>query len=76
MTVLALTGGDIALIVLACGWVVLVLWLSVVLLNTFRLLESTKMIIDAFHLPAISRPSSSSTNLHFAGESIELPLSP
>jgi uncharacterized protein YoxC len=48
MTVLALTGGDIALVVLACGWVVLVLWLSVVLLNTFRLLESTKMIIDAF----------------------------
>ena len=48
MTLLALTGGDIALIVLACGWVVLVLALVVVLLNTFRLLESTKMIIDAF----------------------------
>jgi uncharacterized protein YoxC len=48
MIVLALTGGDIALIVLAGGWVFLVLWLSFVLLNTFRLLESTKMIIDAF----------------------------
>jgi uncharacterized protein YoxC len=47
MSVLALTGGDIALIVLAAGWAVLVLWLSVVLLNTFRLLESTKMILDA-----------------------------
>jgi uncharacterized protein YoxC len=47
MNVLALTGGDIALIVLAIGWGVLVLWLSFVLLNTFRLLESTKMIIDA-----------------------------
>jgi uncharacterized protein YoxC len=47
MTVVALTGGDIALIVLACGWVVLVLALAVVLLNTFRLLESTKMIIDS-----------------------------
>jgi uncharacterized protein YoxC len=47
MTVLAMTGGDIALIVLACGWVVLVLALVVVLLNTFRLLESTKMIIDS-----------------------------
>ena len=48
MSVVALTGGDIALIVLAIGWGVLVLWLSFVLLNTFRLLESTKMIIDAF----------------------------
>jgi uncharacterized protein YoxC len=48
MSVVALTGGDIALIVLAAGWAVLVLWLSFVLLNTFRLLESTKMIIDAF----------------------------
>ena len=48
MNVVALTGGDIALIVLAIGWGVLVLWLSFVLLNTFRLLESTKMIIDAF----------------------------
>ena len=48
MTVVAtLTGGDWALIVLAVGWVVLVGALAVVLLNTFRLLESTKMIIDS-----------------------------
>jgi uncharacterized protein YoxC len=47
MTVLALTGGDIALIVLAVGWVLLVLFLCFVLLNTFRVLESTKMTIDA-----------------------------
>jgi uncharacterized protein YoxC len=47
MTVLALTGGDWALIVLAAGWVLLVLFLSFVLLNTFRVLESTKMTIDA-----------------------------
>ena len=47
MTVLALTGGDIALIVLAVGWVLLVLFLCFVLLNTFRVLESTKMTIDS-----------------------------
>lgn len=47
MTVLALTGGDIAMIVLAVGWVVLVGGLLFVLLNTFRVLESTKMTIDA-----------------------------
>jgi uncharacterized protein YoxC len=47
MTVLALTGGDVALIVLAAGWVVLIIVLCFVLLNTFRVLESTKMTIDA-----------------------------
>src|SRR4029078_7910120 len=47
MTVLALTGGDIALIVLAVGWLLRVLFLCFVLLNTFRVLESTKMTIDA-----------------------------
>jgi len=44
---LALTGGDLALIILAAFWGVLVLALCVVLLNTFRVLESTKMTIDA-----------------------------
>jgi uncharacterized protein YoxC len=43
---IALSGGDIALIVLASFWGVLVLALCVVLLNTFRVLESTKMTID------------------------------
>ena len=47
MTVLALTGGDTAMIVLASFWGLLVLALCVVLLNTFRVLESTKMTIDA-----------------------------
>jgi uncharacterized protein YoxC len=47
MTLLALTGGDVALIVLAIGWAVLVLALCVVLLNTYRVLESTKLTIDA-----------------------------
>jgi uncharacterized protein YoxC len=53
MTVLALTGGDIALIVLAVGWVLLVCFLGFVLLNTFRVLESTKMTIDAMREEAI-----------------------
>jgi hypothetical protein len=48
MTLLALTGGDWALIVLSAFWGLLVLFLCVVLLNTFRVLESTKMTIDAF----------------------------
>ena len=46
MTLLALTGGDTALIILAAFWGLLVLALCVVLLNTFRVLESTKMTID------------------------------
>jgi hypothetical protein len=40
------TAGDTALIVLAAFWGLLVLALCVVLLNTFRVLESTKMTID------------------------------
>jgi hypothetical protein len=47
MGLLALSGGDIALIILAAFWGLLVLFLCVVLLNTFRVLESTKMMIDA-----------------------------
>ena len=46
MSVLAATGGDIALIILAAFWGLLVLFLCVVLLNTFRVLESTKTLID------------------------------
>ncbi|HWO71060.1 MAG TPA: DUF948 domain-containing protein [Actinomycetota bacterium] len=45
MTLLA-SAGDVALIVLAAFWGLLVLFLCVVLLNTFRVLESTKMLID------------------------------
>lgn len=46
MTVVAATAGDIALIVLAAFWGLLVLFLCVVLLNTFRVLEATKILID------------------------------
>ncbi len=37
------SAGDIALIVLSAFWGILVLALCVVLLNTFRVLESTKI---------------------------------
>jgi uncharacterized protein YoxC len=43
----ALDGGDVALIVLSAFWALLVLFLCVVLINAFRVLEATKMIIDA-----------------------------
>jgi uncharacterized protein YoxC len=45
MTVIA-TAGDAALIVLAAAWAVLVLFLCVVLLNTYNVLTSTKTLID------------------------------
>ena len=43
----ALDGGDIALIVLSAFWGLLVLFLCIVLINTFRVLESTKLMIDS-----------------------------
>jgi hypothetical protein len=42
----ALDGGDVALIILSAFWGLLVLFLCVVLINTFRVLESTKLLID------------------------------
>ena len=47
MTLLALTGGEIALIVLAAFWALLVGFLCLVLLNTFRVLEATRLTVDA-----------------------------
>jgi hypothetical protein len=47
MTVLALRGSDTALIIIAAGWFVLVGFLSYVLLNTYNVLTSTKLVIDA-----------------------------
>jgi uncharacterized protein YoxC len=46
MDVIAVSGGDVALIVLAAFWGVLVLFLAVVLLMTFRVLDSTRILID------------------------------
>ena len=53
MTLLALTAGDTALIILAAFWGLLVFALCVVLLNTFRVLESTKMTIDTMREEAV-----------------------
>ena len=47
MTLLALTGGEVALIVLAAGWVLLVAFLCYVLLKTSDVLVSTRLTIDA-----------------------------
>jgi hypothetical protein len=43
----ALDGGDVALIVLSSFWGLLVLFLCIVLINTFRVLESTRILIDS-----------------------------
>ncbi|MGH2528381.1 MAG: DUF948 domain-containing protein [Actinomycetota bacterium] len=40
------TAGDMALIVLAAFWALLVFFLCVVLLNTYNVLTSTKLLID------------------------------
>jgi len=57
MTVVAASSGDVALIILAAFWGVLVLFLCVVLINMFRTLESTKLLIDGIReetLPLLS----------------------
>ena len=43
---LAISWGGIAGLVAAVAWAVLVLALFVVMLNLFRLLESTKLLVD------------------------------
>ena len=48
MTLLAMSGGDTALVVLALFWGLLVIALCVVLLSTFNVLTSTKITIDTF----------------------------
>jgi uncharacterized protein YoxC len=47
MTLLALTGGEWALLIISVAFLLLAAFLCVVLLNTFRVLESTKLTIDA-----------------------------
>ncbi len=46
MAVLAITAGDWALIVLAAAWAALVLFLCIVLMNTYNVLTATRMLID------------------------------
>jgi len=50
---LALTGGDWALVILAAFWALLVLFLALVLVNVFRVLESTKMLIDGIRTETV-----------------------
>lgn len=67
MTVLALSGGDVALILLAAFWGVLVLFLALVLVNTFRMLESTKLLIDGIReetVPLLSEVRTTVGNLN------------
>ena len=66
MAVLA-SAGNVALIVLAAFWALLVLGLCLVLVNTFNVLTSTKMLIDGIReetVPLLSevRNSVSKTN--------------
>jgi len=44
--VIANTSADVALLLLASGWVVLVVFLAIVMLSTFRVMESTKTMLD------------------------------
>ncbi len=46
-------GGDWALIVLAAFWGLLVLFMALVLVNIFRVLESTKMLIDGIRTETV-----------------------
>lgn len=46
MGIVAATAGNVALILLASFWGLLVLFLCVVLLNTYNVLTSTKLLID------------------------------
>ncbi|MEX2458263.1 MAG: DUF948 domain-containing protein [Actinomycetota bacterium] len=45
--------GDIALVVLAAFWGLLVLFMALVMVNIFRVLESTKMLIDGIRTETV-----------------------
>ena len=47
------SAGDISLMVLAAFWGLLVLFLALVLLTMFRVLESTKMLIDGIRTQTV-----------------------
>jgi uncharacterized protein YoxC len=62
-----LSGGEWALIILAVFWGVLVLFLSLVLVNLFRVLESTKGLIDGIRqetVPLLSEVKVSVTKVN------------
>jgi uncharacterized protein YoxC len=51
--VATLSGGDWALIILAAFWGLLVLFLALVMLTMFRVLESTKTLIDGIRTETV-----------------------
>jgi len=62
-----LSGGEIALIVLAGFWALLVVFLALVLVNLFRVLESTKTLIDGIRqetVPLLSEVRTSVTKVN------------
>jgi hypothetical protein len=71
MTLLALSGGDTALIVMSAFWGLLVLVLCVVLINTFRVLESTRMTIDAFRQETVPLLREVKTSVEKANREID-----
>ena len=71
MTLLALSGGDSALIIMSAFWGLLVLVLCVVLINTFRVLESTRMTIDAFRQETVPLLREVKTSVEKANREID-----
>lgn len=48
-----MSAGDWALVILAAFWGVLVLFLSLVMVNLFRVLESTKLLVDGIRTETV-----------------------
>jgi len=71
MTLLATSGGGTALIVMSAFWGLLVLALIVVLINTFRVLESTRMTIDAFRQETVPLLREVKTSVEKANREID-----
>lgn len=71
MTLLALSGGDTALIIMSAFWGLLVLVLCVVLINTFRVLESTRVTIDAFRQETVPLLREVKTSVEKANREID-----
>jgi hypothetical protein len=61
------TSADIALLLLAGGWVVLVGFLAIVMFTTFRVMESTKTLIDGIRdetVPLLSEVKTTVTSVN------------
>lgn len=71
MAVLAISGGDVALIILAGFWGLLVLFLAIVLINVFRMLESTKLLIDGIREETVPLLSEAKTTISSVNKELE-----